>query len=120
MLAERAHLTLQKGSSVIVDAVYARPTDRQTIEDVALDASVPFVGLWLDAPDSTLMQRVSRRRNDPSDADAEVIQMQRSKEAGAIHWHRLDASMPSEIVLQKATAYLREQAGAAMNSAPGN
>ncbi len=119
-LAERARLTIQGGSSAIVDAVYARPTDRQSIENVALDASVPFVGLWLDAPESALVSRVAQRRNDPSDADAKVIQMQRAKEAGAIHWHRLDASMSAEIVLQKATAYLLEHVGAALHTALGN
>ena len=86
-----------------------RPTDRQAIEQVAADASVPFVGLWLEAPESTLIERAEQRRNDPSDADANVVRMQRAQQTGMIGWHRLDATMPAEIVLQRALTYLREQ-----------
>ena len=63
-LAARADSIVRAGHSVIVDAVYARPADRRAIEQIAAEASVPFVGLWLDAPDSTLIDRVQRRRGD--------------------------------------------------------
>ena len=84
---------------------------------MAADASVPFVGLWLEAPESTLIERAEQRRNDPSDADADVIRMQRAPQTGMIGWHRLDASVPAEIVLQCATTYLREQVRDAVNTA---
>jgi hypothetical protein len=73
MLAEQARVAVRGGHSVIENAVYARPADRLVIERAAADASVPFVGLWLDAPESTLIARIDQRRNDPSDADAGVI-----------------------------------------------
>ena len=38
--------------------------------------SVPFVGIWLEAPESTLVARAEQRRNDASDADADVIRIQ--------------------------------------------
>ncbi|HYN06767.1 MAG TPA: AAA family ATPase [Vicinamibacterales bacterium] len=107
-LAERATLTVRGGYTAIVDAVYARPADRQTIERVAAEASVPFVGFWLEAPESTLIARTGQRRNDPSDADAAVIRMQRAQEAGTIGWHRFDASLPAELVLQSATTCLQD------------
>jgi predicted kinase len=69
-LAERARLAIRGGHSVIVDAVYVRPADRQAIARVAAEASVPLVGLWLDAPDSTLIERITSRPTDASDADA--------------------------------------------------
>jgi uncharacterized protein len=116
-IVERAKRTIDEGYSAIVDAVYARPTDRRGIEDVAVDASVPFVGFWLDAPESTLVERVGRRSNDPSDADVDVIYTQRTREAGVVSWRRLDASTPPEIVLRNATTYLREHVGASMNTA---
>jgi predicted kinase len=78
-LAERAAVTVREGHSAVVDAVYARASDRQAIEEVATAASVPFIGLWLDAPEPVLIARAERRRNDPSDADAPVIRMQREK-----------------------------------------
>jgi hypothetical protein len=106
-VADRAGQTVRQGHSAIVDAVYARPADRDHIEAVAAAAAVPFVGLWLDAPESTLIERVAGRTNDPSDADADVIRMQRTEELGAISWHRLDAAMPSDAVLRAAAASLR-------------
>jgi hypothetical protein len=119
MLAEQARVAVRGGHSVIVDAVYARPADRLVIERAAADASVPFVGLWLDAPESTLIARIDQRRNDPSDADAGVIRMQRAQQTGTIGWHRFDASVPAELVLQTATAHLRERLSNALNTAAG-
>jgi predicted kinase len=63
-LAERAAVIIRGGHSVVVDAVYARAADRQVIEHVATAASVPFIGLWLEAPESVLIERTARRRND--------------------------------------------------------
>jgi predicted kinase len=107
-LAAGARLTIEGGHSAIVDAVYARAADRQAVEDVAASASVPFVGFWLEAPEATLVNRVAARGNDPSDADAGVIRMQRTEETGAIGWHRLDASLPADRVLRNAMACLAQ------------
>ena len=108
-VAERARLTVRAGHGAIADAVYLRPGDRQAITQVAADASVPFVGLWLEAPESMLIERAEQRRNDPSDADAAVVRTQRAQPTGMVGWHRLDATMPAEIVLQRALTHLREQ-----------
>jgi aminoglycoside phosphotransferase family enzyme/predicted kinase len=105
-LAETAALVLRCGQSAIVDAVYARSADRQAIERVATRASVPFAGLWLDAPESTLAARAGRRRNDASDADAAVIRTQLSQQTGTIDWHRIDASGDAEAVAEYALARL--------------
>jgi len=115
-LAERAALAIRGGHSAIVDAVYAREADREAIEQVAAAASVPFLGLWLDAPESVLAARTEQRRNDPSDADADVIRMQRAQDMGDIRWGRLDASMPAATVLSGATDRVREQLHGALNA----
>jgi predicted kinase len=65
-LAEHAARVVGAGHSVVVDAVYARPADRAAIEQVAAAAGVPFIGLWLEAPEPVLIARTGRRRNDPS------------------------------------------------------
>ena len=110
-LAEQAALILRAGHSVVVDAVYARAADRRVIEQVAEAASVPFIGLWLDAPESLLIDRTARRRNDASDADGDVVRMQRAQDTGNISWYRLDASVPSASVLSSALDRVRERLG---------
>jgi uncharacterized protein len=114
-LAEQAPLVLRAGHSVVVDAVYAQAADRRVIEQVAEAASVPFIGLWLDAPESMLIDRTSQRRNDASDADASVVRMQRVQDIGDIRWSRLDASVPVASLLSSATDRVRERLHDAFN-----
>ena len=105
-LIDRAAAIVGAGHSVIVDAVYARPNDRDAIARVAADASVPFAGLWLDAPEQTLVARVAARHEDPSDADADVIRKQQLLGTGPITWQRFDASTSLERLLQAAEAFV--------------
>jgi predicted kinase len=106
-LAEQARAVLAAGSSVIVDAVHGDAADRLAIERAAAVARVPSVGLWLEAPEATLVERVQRRGPDVSDADAGVVRLQRSRDPGAIAWLRIDATAPSVAVLQRALEYVR-------------
>jgi hypothetical protein len=116
-VAERAALVLGAGHSVVVDAVYARAADRRVIEQVAEAASVPFIGLWLDAPESLLVNRTTQRRNDASDADASVIRLQRTQDIGDIRWCRLDASVSEASVLSSATDRVRQRLSGVLNAA---
>jgi aminoglycoside phosphotransferase family enzyme/predicted kinase len=103
-LAERARLAIRGGYSVVADAVFARPADREAIEHVAIDLAVPFTGIWLDASAATLIERVSSRRGDPSDADEEIVRRQLDQDRGAIDWQRVDASGPPDAVLRAVAA----------------
>jgi aminoglycoside phosphotransferase family enzyme/predicted kinase len=114
-LAEQASLVLRAGHSVVVDAVYARAADRRVIEEVAAAASVPFLGLWLEAPESLLIDRTVQRRNDASDANASVVRRQRAQETGGIRWRRLDASGPAASVVSSAMDRVRERLLDALN-----
>jgi len=114
-LAGRAASIVGAGYSTIVDAVYAQAADRQAIERAAAGASVPFIGLWLDAPESMLIGRTEQRTNDPSDADAAVVRMQRTQGTGDIRWHRLDATVSAAAVFESATSYLRDYRRDALN-----
>ena len=116
-LAERAARVIRGGYSVVVDGVYSRVTDREVLERVAAAASVPFVGLWLEAPESVLISRTEQRVNDPSDADAAVIRMQRALDRGQIEWCRIDASLPAASVLACATDRVRGELPGALNVA---
>jgi uncharacterized protein len=103
---DRAAAVIRGGHAAIVDAVFARLTDRDAIADVAASAGVPFVGLWLDAPESVLLARTERRRFDPSDADAAVVRAQLRQTTGPITWRRVDASGTLEDVIAGATVHL--------------
>lgn len=106
ILTERSAVVVRAGHTVIVDAVFARAADRAAIERAASLAAVPFVGLWLDAPERVLLTRAQQRRHDASDADAAVIRMQLSAGAAAVTWHRVDAEADIGTVLQRARSLL--------------
>jgi uncharacterized protein len=103
---DEAPLALAAGRSVIADAVFARPEEREAIARVAADAGVPFQGIWLDAAPRVLERRVTGRRNNVSDATAEVVRLQLEYDLGAIDWPRLDASGEGDETLQAACALL--------------
>jgi uncharacterized protein len=105
-LTERAALAVKAGHSVIVDAVFARPTDRAAMEDLATAASVPFAGIWLDAPLDVLLARTEGRRLDPSDADASVVRQQLALGTGPIRWHRVDGARREASVLAEVQAQI--------------
>jgi aminoglycoside phosphotransferase family enzyme/predicted kinase len=109
---DRAKVAIQQGHSVVIDAVFARPDDRVAIERVANEASVPFTGLWLEAPEAMLVSRIERRRHDASDATADVIRHQLEQPTGVVTWHRLDASTPPPVVLERAGAHVGAIGGA--------
>ena len=88
-LRVRARAALADGAGVIVDAVHAGLEDRLALERLAANAGVPFTGLWLEAPEATLVERVTRRGRDVSDAGAAVVEMQTRYESGDISWPRV-------------------------------
>ena len=91
--------------------MFARPADRDVIEQVAAAAGVPFVGIWLDAPHDVLVERAALRQGDASDADAAVIQRQMEADTGRIRWHRIDAAPALDQVIGQATAVIDAQLG---------
>jgi aminoglycoside phosphotransferase family enzyme/predicted kinase len=107
-LNQRAARVLGAGHSVIVDAVHARPADREAVERVAAAVGVPFAGLWLEAPPEVLVERTTARRHDPSDADPDVVRLQLRQPVGAMRWRTLDASRPGDEVLALASHWVIE------------
>jgi uncharacterized protein len=103
---ETARAALHAGQAVIADAVFARPDDRAAIKAVADATQVPFVGLWLEAPASTLKARLDRRVGDASDADAAVLRRQLAHDAGTIDWHMLNAGKGAAAVADAARALI--------------
>lgn len=97
-MKRRCLQALSAGHSVVVDAVFSRPDERQAIEALADSAGAAFSALWLDAARSVLEARVQGRRDDASDADARVVARQLTYDLGEISWQRLPAGrLPSEL-----------------------
>jgi hypothetical protein len=111
-LQEQAATALAAGQAVIVDAVYAKPSQRAEIEAVARDLGLPFTGFWLEAPGEVLVRRVATRRGDASDATPRVVRQQLSVDTGPVGWHRIDASGPREAVAHAARQRLVSRARA--------
>ncbi|MGD2134424.1 MAG: AAA family ATPase [Maricaulaceae bacterium] len=89
---EAAGWTLGAGASVILDAAFLDPAERAAAEQTAATAGVAFAGLWLDAPEAVLIDRVSARAGDASDADAEVVRGQFARDVGEVTWACADVS----------------------------
>lgn len=106
-LRHKAGLVLAAGHSAVVDAVHARPAERQAIEAVAEEARAAFDGLWLEAPVAQLVARVEQRRHDASDATGAVVRRQAGLDPGAIAWTRLDTGGPLDGVVREALARLK-------------
>jgi len=108
-ICERAAAVLASGCSVIADAVFARPEDRQAIAKVARRVGVAFHGVWLTASQPTLTARVAARLADASDATASVVRSQLAQGPGPLDWSIVDAETSAErsIALAARTAGLR-------------
>lgn len=106
-LRRRAKAALEAGHSVLLDAVHAKPEERQAAEAVARDAGAGFTGLWLEVPRETLLERVDARRGDASDATAEVVEKQLGYELGEVAWTRLEAAGGLEETLERARTLLK-------------
>jgi len=90
-ILKKAQRTLAAGKSVVVDAAFLDPHQRRAIEKVAQKASVPFIGVWLEADENTLVERVAARQNDASDATAEIVRRQIAGDAGNVGWQHINA-----------------------------
>ncbi len=88
-LVDRARRVLSAGHGVVVDAVHARPEEREALEDMARELGVPFRGVWLEADPDTLIARVKARTGDASDADEDVVRRQLTYDIGPLSWPRL-------------------------------
>jgi len=93
--------TLAAGYSVVADAVFSRQDERQAIERCAHEAGVPFQGIWLDADPAVLISRVDARRNDPSDATADVVRAQWERGVGPLSWTALPAAEPPHELIRR-------------------
>ncbi|HET7490710.1 MAG TPA: AAA family ATPase, partial [Bradyrhizobium sp.] len=105
-LVERASRILASGHSVIADAVFARPFERDAIFEVTRKLKLRFSGLFLTADLATRQQRVGRRERDASDATPAIAAIQEDYQIGAIDWSLVDGSGTPEETLQKCLTHI--------------
>ena len=106
VMRQRAVEVLGAGHSVILDAMHAKPEERDAAEAVAEETSCTFQGLWLDLDAQTMKARVSARQGDASDATAEVVERQLSYDLGKIAWTRVSAAGAIQQVADQAAMRL--------------
>jgi uncharacterized protein len=104
LLVQRALRILVQGHSVIVDAVFARESERAAIRDAALSLNARFVGLFLQTDLATRQNRLGRRKGDASDATPEIAGLQEKYRIGSIDWTFIDASGTPEQTLKRCQA----------------
>lgn len=102
----KAMIALQAGHTVIVDAVFLDQAERSAIEQIATDAAAPFAGLWLEADEERLVERVSARKGDASDATADVVHHQLGHLAGPVNWHKINADGALEETIERSLEVL--------------
>jgi aminoglycoside phosphotransferase family enzyme/predicted kinase len=107
-LYDKARRILGAGHSVVVDAVFARAEERTALASVAAAAGVRFDGLFLVADLATRLERVGNRRNDASDAEANVVAQQQNYQLGEIDWTEVDASGTPDDTLARARAAIEQ------------
>jgi len=108
-LYAHARTALEARRFVIADAAFFREEERKAIEQAARDLGFTFVGLWLEAPNAVLKERVAARtarNDDPSDAGVAVVERQAAYETGENAWTKLEVSGTPEENLACARATL--------------
>jgi hypothetical protein len=91
-LIAKARTALRAGQSVLVDATFAASAERNAAASAATELGVAFAGLFLDAPLATRLERISSRRADASDADADVARRQVAESLAEKGWAAVAAS----------------------------
>lgn len=106
MMFDRAERALGAGHAVVLDGVFLHAAERDAARDLARAAGVAFDGIWLEAAAGTMLDRVTARIGDASDADARVVRLQLDAAPAVTDWRRLDADGPREATLAAARAAL--------------
>ncbi|WP_314955825.1 AAA family ATPase [Bradyrhizobium cosmicum] len=100
VLMQRARQVLAQGHSVIVDAIFARESERDDLAVLARACGVPLHGLFLVADLATRQARIGGRQGDASDATQEVAALQEHYNIGRVGWTTIDASGTQAQTLQ--------------------
>src|SRR5262249_52487306 len=98
-LVEKAGRIVAAGYTAVVDAVFARPEERDALRKAARARGVSFHGLFLTSDMATRVARVRSRRADASDADETIARAQERYVLGHNDWQSVDAGGAPEDTL---------------------
>lgn len=108
VMQRRAERLLAAGATVIMDAVFGRAEERQAAAALARAAGCRFDGLWLTAPGGVMESRVSARRDDASDATADVVRWQQANLDRPGDWTTIATEAGTDACARRAAAVLRD------------
>jgi hypothetical protein len=100
-----ARACLGAGQSVILDATFLDPAEREAARALAAELRCRAGFVWLTAPPATLLARVAARRGDASDADVGVVRAQLARDPGPLDWW----SVPADGAPEDTAARIRDQ-----------
>ncbi|WP_435000968.1 AAA family ATPase [Sulfitobacter sp. MF3-043] len=110
-IIQRARNILKTGHSVLIDATFLLPEDRERATKISADTGIALHRFWLEAPPDILIDRATARRGDASDADADVIRAQIANNTPPHDWTIIsaagsiaDTALRIELVLREAGA----------------
>lgn len=108
VLRQEARVALKSGSCVIVDALFYDSEERKKIEMLAHEMKVPFVGLWMDAPLEIRVDRIQKRKRNPSDVrERKELEEQLTYETGDVSWHKIMTDKSREETFSLALSELK-------------
>lgn len=85
----RAEAILSAGHSVLIDATFLDPELRASAMDLGKSLDVAVQTIWLEAPLEELIDRVSTRERDASDADETVLRAQFARLDAPTDWQKI-------------------------------
>jgi aminoglycoside phosphotransferase family enzyme/predicted kinase len=102
-LGRLAGQALAAGRTVIADAMFSQPAERDAIAATSARAACRFDGIWLELPDDGRVDRVRARPIDASDADAQVASAQSAAHVPPpANWKTLETVGETAGVVRKA------------------
>ncbi|MFF8193236.1 AAA family ATPase [Streptomyces bobili] len=106
-LLDRAAALLSSGESVVLDATWSDPTQREAAQRVAERTSADLVALRCHAPHDVSAARLSTRATGPSDADLDIATAMAAREPAWPEAVALDTSGLLESAVARALAAVR-------------
>lgn len=109
VLRQQAKNALLSGCAVIVDALFYDENERQAIEKLARDLNVSFVAIWMDAPFEVRLDRVQKRKRNPSDVRTEEdLEKQLTLNTGNVTWLKVLTDKSREETLESVLKILNK------------